>query len=98
MKISIPHHTTRQTAKKRLDELAADLLKRFGHMATDVERRWDGDILHFSAKAKGMKAEGTMEVTDQDVRIHGKLPLLAKPFEGKIKTAIEQEALKVFKA
>jgi len=98
MKISIPHHTTRQAAKKRLDELAGDLLKQFGHMATDVERRWEGDTLHFSVKAKGLKADGTMEVTDREVLIHGKLPLLAKPFESKIKTAIEEEGRKVFRA
>lgn len=98
MKISIPHHTTRQSAKKRLDELAADLLKQFGQMASDVERHWEGDVMHFSLKAKGMKADGTMEVTDREVLIHGRLPLLAKPFEGTIKTAIEKEGLKIFRA
>ena len=35
---------------------------------------------------------------DREVLIHGKLPLLAKPFESKIKTAIEEEGRKVFRA
>lgn len=98
MKITIPHHSTRESAKKRLDELAVDLLKQFGEMASDVQRQWKGDTLHFSLQAKGMKADGTMEVTDREVLIHGKLPFLALPFEGKIKNAIEREGLKIFKA
>ena len=44
-----------------------------------------------------MKADGTVEVTDSEVIIDGKLPLLAKPFEPRIKNQIEREAAAMFR-
>jgi len=53
--------------------------------------------LRFKGKARGLSVEGTVEVTDTEVIIHGKLPLMARPFEGKIKQAVELEAGKMFR-
>ena len=65
---------------------------------SEVEHRWEGDRLVFSGKAKGMKANGTVDITDNEVIIDGKLPLLAKPFEPRIKSQIEKEAGEIFRA
>ena len=53
--------------------------------------------MRFKGKARGLSVEGTVEVTDTEVIIHGKLPLLAKPFEGKIKQTVQLEAERMFR-
>jgi len=50
----------------------------------------------FAGSAKGFKANGTVEITDSEVIIDGKLPLMAKPFEPRIKSTIEREAEAMF--
>ncbi len=38
-----------------------------------------------------------MEITDAEIIIHGKLPLMALPFEPKIKEAVKKEAEQMFR-
>ena len=52
------------------------MLATYGHYLSEVEHKWEGDRLIFSGKAKGMKAHGTVDVTENEVIIDGKLPLL----------------------
>jgi len=66
------------------------------HYLSDVDHRWEGDRLVFSGKAKGFRANGTVEVTEAEVIIDGKLPLIAKPFEPRIRSTIEREAEGMF--
>ena len=97
MKITLPHHTDRKTARKKLEHLMKDLSKRHSDTITDLDQHWEGDQLRFSFKAKGLKASGSLEVTDEDLIVDGKLPLMALPFESKIKSAIEKEAKSLFR-
>jgi len=98
MHISVPHRIDKATARKRIEERLHQMLATYGHYLSEVEHRWEGDRLVFSGKAKGMKANGTVDVTDNEVIIDGKLPLLAKPFEPRIKSTIEKEAETIFSA
>ena len=98
MRISVPHRIDKATARKRIEERLHQMLATYGHYLSEVEHRWEGDRLVFSGKAKGMKANGTVDVTDNEVIIDGKLPLLAKPFEPRIKSTIEKEAATIFSA
>jgi putative polyhydroxyalkanoate system protein len=98
MRISVPHKIDKATARKRIEERLHQMLATYGHYLSEVEHRWEGDRLVFSGKAKGMKANGTVDVTDNEVIIDGKLPLLAKPFEPRIKSTIEKEAATIFSA
>jgi hypothetical protein len=97
MRITLPHNTNREEARKIVDERIGQLLAQFGGMASDVEHEWSGDVLSFSAKARGLSAKGTVEVTDSEVIIHGKLPLMALPFESKIRGLVEKEAESMFR-
>jgi hypothetical protein len=97
MRIAVPHNTTRSRAKKIVDERLRGLEKRYGHQAKDLEYEWHGDTLHVSGKAKGFSLKGTVEVTDTDIILDGKLPLLAKPFESKIRQTVELEAGELFR-
>jgi hypothetical protein len=96
MKIIVPHHTTREEARKIVDRRLGELLAQYGHYASDSQMTWSGDRLDFSGKAKGFSVNGTIEVTDTEVIIDGKLPLIAKPFEPRIKSAVEREAAAMF--
>jgi putative polyhydroxyalkanoate system protein len=96
MRISVPHKIDKATARKRIEERLHQMLATYGHYLSEVEHRWEGDRLVFSGKAKGMTANGTVDITDNEVIIDGKLPLLAKPFEPRIKSTIEKEAETIF--
>jgi hypothetical protein len=74
----------------------ASAAAQYQHYLSDHEKRWEGDTLHFSGAARGFKANGTVAVTDAEVIIDGKLPLIAKPFEPRIKSTIEREAAAMF--
>lgn len=96
MRIEIPHNTTRQNARSILETRMAELENQYGSHASDVDKQWDGDRLHFSFKAKGFTGKGTVEVTDREIIVDGKLPLIAKPFEPRIRSTVEREAASMF--
>lgn len=98
MRIAVPHHMTREEARRRVDQRLSGLLGQFGHHAEEMEHEWTGDTLRFKGKAKGFKVQGTVEVTDKEMILDAKLPLLAIAFEGKIKEAVEKEAGVMFRA
>jgi|SRR4051812_18109163 putative polyhydroxyalkanoate system protein len=96
MRIAVPHRTTKEKARKILEQRISQLEKQYGHYASDVEKSWSGDRMDFGFKAKGFSGKGSVEVTDSEVIIDGKLPLIAKPFEPRIKSTIEKEAATMF--
>jgi Putative polyhydroxyalkanoic acid system protein (PHA_gran_rgn) len=96
MHIAVPHHTDRETAKQRVKQRLDQLLAQYQHYLSDHDSRWEGDTMYFSGSARGFKATGTVDVTDSEVIIDGKLPLIAKPFEPRIKNTIEKEANAMF--
>ena len=97
MRIAIEHNTTRARAKKIVEERLRDAEKKYGQMASDLDYEWHGDTLHISVKAKGFHLKGTLEITEKDVIVDGKLPLLARPFESKIRHTVEKEAASIFR-
>jgi hypothetical protein len=97
MRIIILHHTDKASARRKLEARLQDLLGQHGHFLSDINQHWEGDRLVFSGTAKGFKANGSVEVTDSEVVLDGKLPLIAKPFESRIKSTIEREAEAMFR-
>jgi putative polyhydroxyalkanoate system protein len=97
MRIAIPHHTTRANARTTIEQKVATLLNQFGGRVDDLEQQWTGDTLDFKGKARGFKVEGTVEVTDQEIILEGKLPLMALPFEPRIREAVKREAENLFR-
>lgn len=97
MRIAVPHNTTREIARNKVEQRLGQLLSQFGGHADEMDHTWAGDILTFKGKAKGLKVEGTVEVTDAAVIIDGKLPLIAMPFEGRIREAVQREADSMFR-
>jgi len=96
MRIAVPHHTDKANARLKIEGRIHQLLAQFGHYLSDSEHHWEGDTLRFSGSARGFKTNGTVEITDSEVIIDGKLPLIAKPFEPRIRSTIEKEATAMF--
>lgn len=98
MRVSVEHKTTKDIARAKIEQKLHALLGQFGHKAEELEHEWLGDTLRFRGKAKGLKVEGTVEITTAEVIIDGKLPLLALPFESRIREAVQKEADQMFRA
>ncbi len=96
MRVIVPHHTDKETARAKINARLAQLMTQYGHYLGESSHSWEGDRLAFSGSARGFKASGTVEVTDTEVIIDGKLPLIARPFEPRVKHTIEQEASAMF--
>lgn len=97
MRVAVNHNTTKDEAKRIVERRLDDLHRQYGHYASDIQKDWQGDLFAFEVKARGFTGKGTVEVTDTEVIIDGKLPLIAKPFEPRIKSTIEQEAAAMFR-
>ena len=97
MRIAVPHHTSKDVARGKVDQRLVQLLSQFGGHAEEVEHEWLGDTMRFKGKARGMSVEGTVEVTDAEIVLDAKLPLMARMFEGRIRQAVEREADAMFR-
>ncbi|HYI09397.1 MAG TPA: polyhydroxyalkanoic acid system family protein [Thermoanaerobaculia bacterium] len=97
MRIAVPHNTTKDLARRKVDQKLDGLLSQFGGHAEDFSHEWRGDTLRFKGKARGLKLEGTVEVTGAEVIFDAKLPFMALPFEGRIREAIHREADSMFR-
>jgi len=98
MRIAVEHKTTKENAKHIVERKIHQLLAQFGDRAEDVQHEWVGDTLRFKGKARGFTIEGTVEITNAAVVIDGKLPLLARPFESRIRQTVEREVEAMFKS
>lgn len=97
MRIAVPHNTTKDAARQIVDRKLEQLLSEFGGRAEEVEHQWTADTLQFKGKARGISISGTVEVTPEVVIVEAKLPLLAKPFGGRIRETVEREAEGMFR-
>ena len=97
MRIAVPHNTSKDAARRKVDQRLGQLLAQFGGHAEEIEHEWLGDTMRFKGKARGLTIEGTVEVTDAAVIVDAKLPLMAKMFEGRIRQAVEREADAIFR-
>jgi putative polyhydroxyalkanoate system protein len=81
------HALSKDEAKRRAEELAKTMKQKL-----DLEWRWEGDRIVFEAPrgtAKGTK--GTVDVTDQDVRVQIELPLLLRMLKGTVESKVSEK-------
>ena len=96
MRVTVSHNTDKETARRKINERLGQIFAQYGHYLSEANHKWEGDRLVFAGVVKGFKANGSVEITDSEVIIDGKLPLIAKPFEPRIKSTIEREAASMF--
>jgi putative polyhydroxyalkanoate system protein len=81
------HALAKEEARKRAEDLAKAMQTKF-----DLEWRWEGDHILFEAPrgaAKGTK--GSVEVTDNEVRVQIDLPLLLRMMKGTVESKVREK-------
>jgi putative polyhydroxyalkanoate system protein len=81
------HALPRDEARKRAEELARSMQKRF-----ELDWRWEGDRIVFEAPrgaAKGTR--GSVDVGDREVRVQIDLPLLLRMLKGTVESKVNEK-------
>lgn len=74
-----------------IDEKRAEFEKH----ASDITLAWNDNVLDYAFTAQGKHIEGTLTITDTDMEIYAKLPLMYRMFEGMLERKIEAEIAKM---
>ncbi len=96
MKVQRAHMMTGETARGEVERALPGLLQEFGSDVSDVTHVWSGDSMNFSFRARRLSIKGRIDVTDSQVVIEVSLPILARPFEGRIRSATERKLKQIF--
>jgi putative polyhydroxyalkanoate system protein len=81
------HSLPKEEARKRAETLAKSMQQRF-----ELEWQWQGNRIVFEAprgSAKGTK--GTVDVTDNEVRVQIDLPFLMRVFKGAVENKVNEK-------
>ena len=90
MRIVRKHSMTPDAAKEWVGNKLPELLGRFGDSVSNVTHTWRGDVMDFSFQARGFNISGTLEVADTELTLDMGIPLLARPFQGRIEAEIDR--------
>ncbi len=96
MKVSYQHGLSKEQAVARLDQFVSQMLEVYGSQVMEQSRTWQGDELLFPPQTLGFKVSGSALVTDAEVIVDAKLPLLARPFEGELRQRVEAALARAF--
>jgi hypothetical protein len=88
--VTINHDLGRQAAVDRIRGGFAQLTGTLG-AAASINQRWEGDTMHFDAKALGQVATGRLDVFDKEVRIELQLSGLLGTMAGAIASRMKQK-------
>lgn len=86
--VVIPHRLGKDEALRRIRDGLGRAKTEFAWLITLEDERWEGDTLHFSARAMAQRAQGTIGVYDGAVRVEVRLPWLLQRFAEAAKRVI----------
>ena len=89
--INISHDLGREEAQRRIRDGFEKVAGKI-EFGSEFEQRWEGDTLHFDAKAFGMSATGTVEAGEKMVTVTVVLPALLAGMAEMIKGKVEKES------
>jgi hypothetical protein len=92
MKVSLPHKFTEVEAITRVKKILNESRSKLADHLTDVEEKWEGNILSFAFTAQKQHISGTLEVKDRVFELYARLPLTLRLFEGRIEKMIKEQA------
>jgi hypothetical protein len=91
MEIKRDHNMTMESAVQLANQILPGFIEKAGDNVSNMQQQWDGNVLHFAFHTYGMNIKGTFLVTDDEIIIESELPFMARPFEGRVRSAIEQQ-------
>lgn len=89
--VTISHDHTRAEVKERLDRGIDRITGEAVGRMVSVDKRWEGDSLHFTAGAMGQNVEGRIDVREEDVVIEVRLPWLLAGMAEKLQGRLKQQ-------
>jgi hypothetical protein len=92
MKVSIPHKDSEIAAITKVKKILNESRSKLAAHLTDVEEKWDGNVLTFAFTAQKQHITGTLTVKDRVFELYAKLPLTLRLFEGRIEKMIKEQA------
>lgn len=92
MKVSIPHKDSEVAAITKVKKILNDSRSKLAGQVSDMEERWEGNVLHFAFTAQKTHISGTLTVKDKVFDLYAKLPLTLRLFEGRIEKMIKEQA------
>jgi hypothetical protein len=93
MKIEHKYSGTKKHAYEQIDTLLASLQKQYGDKIDNPSKSWNGaqDNMQFSFGVYGFTLIGTVQIQEKKVIVDGKVPWLAKAFQGKAENLIREK-------
>lgn len=91
MHFKVPHQTSQAEAITKLRRALHDAQ---GQIPKDVSidrQEWNNNVLTFAVTVQGKEITGSLTVTETELEIDAKLPLLWRLFEGKIESMIAEQ-------
>ena len=92
MQVSIPHKDSEIAAITKVKKLLNESRSKLAAHLTDVEEKWDANVLTFAFTAQKQHISGTLTVKDKVFELYAKLPLTLRLFEGRIEKMIKEQA------
>jgi putative polyhydroxyalkanoate system protein len=81
------HALPKEEARKRAEELASSMQKKF-----ELDWKWDGDRIVFDAPRGAAKwTKGTVDVGDKEVRVQIDLPFLLRMLKGTVENKVNEK-------
>jgi putative polyhydroxyalkanoate system protein len=88
--VVMAHRLGTDAAKERIASAIPKFEPTFGRAARLEQTAWQGDTLPFCIRAMGVRATGTVAVTENEVRVEAKLPIVLAPFSGLVERLIAE--------
>lgn len=88
MEILVRHNLGLEQAKKRLQNLADEMKKKYGDQLKNYSEQWHDNIVDVAFKVMGFNIKGKMEISDDKVVMQGKVPMMLKTFEAQVRDQI----------
>ena len=83
------HKMNRGMAKGHIESRVPKWREEFKDAISNPLHSWQGDIMHFSFRARGFAIKGRLKVNETHVELEVDVPLLLRPVEGVIRPRVE---------
>ena len=93
MKIDHTHNLTDEEAYERINSLLSDLQKQYSDSIKNLLTEWNPSRsqMDFSMEIMKFAINGVVYLSNSQVTLDAKIPLMARPFSGRIESIIRQE-------
>lgn len=88
MRVTYTHHSTPDVVRDKLEDAVRKALDMGQGRVDSASYEWHGNVMNFAVTAMKTTISGIVEVTDTEVILDAKVPLMLRPFEGRAKSRI----------